>query len=86
MLGALAGLIVAAAGSGGPSLISRRVALITAVLGLVLTAIAFATGDRPVWAAVAMAAVAVLTSLGAAAGPLGRSSASSSRSPTCSWR
>jgi hypothetical protein len=71
MLGALAGLIVAAAGSGGPSLISRRVALITAALGLVLTAIAFATGDRPVWAAVAMAAVAVLTSLGAAAGPLG---------------
>ena len=37
MLGALAGLIVAAAGSGGPSLISRRVALITAALGLVLT-------------------------------------------------
>jgi hypothetical protein len=71
MLGALAGLIVAAAGSSGPSLISRRVALITAVLGLVLTAIAFATGGRPVWAAVAMAAVAVLTSLGAAAGPLG---------------
>ena len=71
MLGALAGLIVAAAGSGGPSLISRRVALITAALGLVLTAIAFATGGRPVWAAVAMAAVAVLTSLGAAAGPLG---------------
>jgi hypothetical protein len=71
LLGALAGLIVAAAGSGGPSLISRRVALITAALGLVLTAIAFATGGRPVWAAVAMAAVAVLTSLGAAAGPLG---------------
>jgi len=47
-----------------PSLISRRVALITAALGLVLTAIAFATGGRPVWAAVAMAAVAVLTSLG----------------------
>lgn len=71
MLGGLAGLVVAAAGSGGPSAISRRVALITAALGLVLTAIAFGTGGHPVWAAVAMAAVAVLTSLGAAAGPLG---------------
>jgi MFS family permease len=71
MLGGLAGLIVAAGGSGGPSAISRRVALITAALGLVLTAIAFATGGHPAWAAVAMAAVAVLTSLGAAAGPLG---------------
>jgi hypothetical protein len=71
MLGGLAGLVVAAAGSGGPSAISRRVALITAALGLVLIAIAFGIGGHPVWAAVAMAAVALLTSLGAAAGPLG---------------
>jgi hypothetical protein len=40
-------------------------------LALVLTLVAFATGNRPVWAAIAMAAVAVLTSLGAAAGPPG---------------
>jgi hypothetical protein len=41
------------------------------VLALVLTVVAFATGDDPVWAALAMAAVALLTSLAAAAGPLG---------------
>jgi hypothetical protein len=82
MLGGLTGLVVAAAGSGGPSAISRRVALITAALGLVLTAVAFATGGHPVWAAVAMAAVAVLTSLGPRPAPSGRSSASSCRSPT----
>lgn len=46
-------------------------ALITAGLGLVLTVVAFATGDRPILAALAMAAVAMLTSLAAAAGPLG---------------
>lgn len=33
--------------------------------------VAFATGNDPVWAALAMAAVALLTSLAAAAGPLG---------------
>lgn len=71
LLGALAGVIVAAAGSGGPSGISRRVALIAAASGFLLMTIAFATGTHPVWAALAMAAVALLTSLGAAAGPLG---------------
>ncbi len=71
MLGALAGLLVAAAGSAGPSGISRRLALLTAGLGLVFTAVAFGTGTHPVWAALAMAAVALLTSVGAAAGPLG---------------
>jgi MFS family permease len=71
LLGALTGLLVAIAGSAGPSAISRRVALIAAVSGLVLTVVAFATGNRPIWAALAMAAVALLTSLAAAAGPLG---------------
>jgi hypothetical protein len=71
LLGALAGVIVAAAGAGGPSGISRRAAVITAGVGLALTVVAFATGNRPILAGLAMAAVAVLTSLGAAAGPLG---------------
>jgi fusaric acid resistance family protein len=71
LLGALAGVLVAASGSGGPSAISRRVALVTAGVGFVLMAVAFATGNDPVWAALAMAAVALLTSLAAAAGPLG---------------
>jgi MFS family permease len=71
LLGALAGLVVAASGSGGPSRISRRVALIAGGSGLLLTVVAFATGNDPVWAALAMAAVALLTSLAAAAGPLG---------------
>jgi hypothetical protein len=71
LLAALTGAVVAASGSGGPSGIARRVALIAAGSGLVLTVVAFATGDHPVWAALAMAAVAVLTSLAAAAGPLG---------------
>ena len=71
LLAALAGLIVAASGSSGPSGISRRVAGITALSGFVLTVVAFATGDRPLLAAIAMAAVAMGTSLAAAAGPLG---------------
>ena len=71
LLGGPTGLVVAAAGSGGPSGVARRVALLTAAGSLVLTVVAFATGTRPVWAALAMAAVALLTSLAAAAGPLG---------------
>lgn len=71
LLGGLTGLVVAAAGSGGPSGVARRVALLTAACSLVLTVVAFATGNRPVWAALAMAVVALLTSLAAAAGPLG---------------
>jgi len=71
LLGGLTGLVVAAAGSGGPSGVARRVALAAAGSGLVLTVVAFATGSHPVWAALAMAAVALVTSLAAAAGPLG---------------
>lgn len=71
LVAALAGVVVAAAGASGPSGIARRVALLAAGSGLVLTVVAFATGNDPVWAALAMAAVAVLTSVAAAAGPLG---------------
>ena len=53
LLGALAGVIVAAAGSGGPSRISRRVALIAAASGFLLMTLAFATpirsGPRSQW-------------------------------------
>jgi MFS family permease len=71
LLAALTGAVVAASGSAGPSGISRRVALVSAGLALILTVVAFATGEGPVRAAIAMAAVALLTSLAAAAGPLG---------------
>jgi hypothetical protein len=40
-------------------------------LGLIVTFVAFATGNHPVWAAAAMAVVALGTSLAAAACPLG---------------
>jgi hypothetical protein len=39
---------------------------------LALTVLGFATGGHPLWAALAMAAVALLTSVAAAAGPLGQ--------------
>jgi hypothetical protein len=51
LLAGLTGLVVAGAGSSGPSAISRRVEAIAAVLAFVLTLVAFATGDRPVWGA-----------------------------------
>ena len=70
LLSALAGAIVAASASGGPSGIARRVALAAAGWTLVLTTIGFATGGDPVLAALAMAAVALLTSVAPAAGPL----------------
>jgi hypothetical protein len=71
LLSALAAALIAAAGSTGPSRISRRVAGIAAGLALVRTVVAFATGNHPVWAAIAMAAVAMLSSFAPAAGPLG---------------
>jgi len=71
LLAALAGVVVAAAGSGGPSGIARRLALITAGAELVLGVVGFATGNRPIVAGLAMGAVALLTSLLAAAAPLG---------------
>ena len=86
LLSALAGALIAAAGSTGPSRISRRVAGIAAGLALALTVVAFATGNHPVWAAIAMAAVAMLSSLAPAAGPLGAVLGFWARSPTCSWR
>ncbi len=71
LLAALAGVVVAAAGSSGPSRISRRLALLTAGSVLVLSVVGFATGNHPVWAGLAMGAVALLTSVMAAGAPLG---------------
>ena len=71
LLAALAGAVVAASASSGPSGIARRLSLVTAGCTLVLAVVGFATGDHPVWAALAMAAVALLTSVAAAAAPLG---------------
>ena len=71
LLAALTGGIIAATACSGPSGIARRVSLVAAAGSLVLMVVAFATGGRPVLAALAMAAVAVLTSVAGAAGPLG---------------
>ena len=71
LLSALTGAIVAAAGSTGPSRIARRLAVVAAGSSLVLMVVAFATGNHAVWAALAMAAVALVTSLAAGIGPLG---------------
>jgi hypothetical protein len=70
LLSALAGAIVAAAASAGPSGIARRLAVNAAGWSLLLTTVAFSTGNHPVWAALAMAAVALGTSVASAAGPL----------------
>jgi hypothetical protein len=72
VLAALAGAVVGACGSVGPSAIARQLAVVAAGWTLILSVVGFATGGHPVWAALAMAAVAVLTSVGAAAGPGGR--------------
>ena len=71
LLAALAGGIVAASAASGPSGIARRLAFVGATSTLALTTVAYATGNHPVWAAIAMAAVALGTSLLAAAGPIG---------------
>ena len=71
LLSARTGAIVAAAGSTGPSRIARRLAVVAAGSSLVLMVVAFATGNHAVWAALAMAAVALVTSLAAGIGPLG---------------
>jgi Fusaric acid resistance protein-like len=71
LLSALAGAIVAASASGGPSGIARRLSFVAAGWTLAFTIVGFATGNHPVWAALAMAAVALLTSVAGAAGPLG---------------
>ena len=71
LLSGLAGAIVAASASAGPSGISRRLAVAAAIWTLLFTVVGFATGTRPVLAGLAMAAVAILTSVAGAAGPLG---------------
>jgi MFS family permease len=71
LLSALAGAVVAASASAGPSGIARRLAVAAAGWSLIFTTVGFATGTRPVLAGLAMAAVAILTSVAGAAGPLG---------------
>jgi hypothetical protein len=72
--GILAGLsaaIVAGAGSSGPPRVALRLAGLVAVAGLLATWAAFLSVGHPVWAAVGMAIVAVLTSLAVGTGPAG---------------
>ena len=71
VLAALTGALTAAAGSTGPSKVSLRLASFAAVAGMLTVFTAFAVTGHPWWAAAAMAAVAVLTSCVAAAGPGG---------------
>jgi MFS family permease len=71
LLAALAGAIVGASACAGPSGIARRLSVVAALWTLILTSVGFATGGHPVWAALAMAGVAVLTSVAGAVGPLG---------------
>src|SRR5262245_4345919 len=71
LLAALAGVVVAASGSAGPSGVARRLARVAAAAEFVLAVVAFSTGNRAVWAGLAMGAVALLTSLVAASAPLG---------------
>ncbi|MEZ5143794.1 MAG: hypothetical protein R2726_14945 [Acidimicrobiales bacterium] len=74
---------MAAAGASGPGR-SLRLSALAAVFGVVAIVLAFTTIGQPVWAAVAMAFVAVLASLAAGTGPIGAALGSSVCSPTCS--
>ncbi|MEK6438454.1 FUSC family protein [Pseudonocardia sp. T1-2H] len=62
---------MAAAGSTGPTKVSLRLASLAAAAGLIVVFAAFVVTGHPWWAAVAMAAVAILTSAVATAGPAG---------------
>lgn len=71
VLAGLTGALVAGAGAAGPSKVAVRLAAFTAVVAVASIFCATALTGRPVWAALAMAAVAVLTSVAAATGPVG---------------
>jgi Fusaric acid resistance protein-like len=71
VLSALTASLVAAAGSTGPAKVSLRLASFAATAGMIVVFAAFIVTGHPWWAAAAMAAVAVLTSCVAAAGPVG---------------
>ncbi|MCV2394261.1 FUSC family protein [Actinotalea sp. M2MS4P-6] len=70
-IAAVAGALVAAAGAGAPAAVRRRVAVGVAVAVVGAELLAVAVGGHPWWAGLAMAAVAVFTSVGAGAGPVG---------------
>jgi hypothetical protein len=71
VLAGLTGALVAAAGSRGPTKVSLRLAALATAGGVIVVFAAFVITGHPWWAAVAMAAVAVLTSAIAAAGLIG---------------
>lgn len=68
--GLIAGL-VAAAGASGPPPIALRLSGLAAVFGLVAAGLAFGTAGHPVWAALAMAAVAIAATVATGTGPIG---------------
>ncbi len=70
MLAALTGGAVAAAGGGVSPLVAVRIAAWTAGVGCVASGLAFTLSGHPVPAALAVALVAVLTSVAAGAGPV----------------
>jgi hypothetical protein len=70
-LAGLTGALVAAAGSRGPTKVSLRLASLASRAAVIVVFTAFAVTGHPEWAAASMAAVAVLTSAVAAAGPIG---------------
>ena len=71
LLPALTAGLVAATGASGPSAIAMRVAGFAAVSTVVLVSLGFLASGRPWLAALLMAGVAVFTSAGFGAGPVG---------------
>ena len=71
VLAGLAGGLVAAVGGSGPSRVAVRLAAFAALVSVVFIVVAFASAGHRWWAALSMAVVAVLTSVGAGTGPAG---------------
>lgn len=71
VLAGLTGGLVAAVGASGPSRVAVRLAAFAALVSVMFIVAAFACAGHPWWAALSMAAVAVLTSVGAGTGPVG---------------
>lgn len=71
ILSGLTGALIAAAGSRGPSRIALRVAGFASVIAVAFVLVGFLVAGHPWWAAAAVAAVAIITSALAGAGPVG---------------
>lgn len=71
LLSALVAGVVAAAAISVPAINSFKVALVVSLVAAFGTLVGFTAAHHPLWAATAMAAMAVLTSLAASAGPVG---------------